>query len=443
MRRTNFVVHFLREGWWRLADATIGQGGLLDAIAPQARIAWRNILRQRRRTAAALAAVAFGVIALIVAGSFIDWILWATRETTIHSHLGHVQVTRKGFQENGVADPFSYLLAPDLNARGVLEATPQVKVLAPRLNFSGLASHGDATVSFVGEGVLPEREQAIHRAHKLARSVNIVAGEDLDPAAPDGVILGEGLAANLGVKPGDQLVLLAKPRSGSLNAVEVRVRGLFATISKAYDDSALRVPLATARTLLRASGDHRLVLLLDRTENTPRTLAQFKRQFGEAELEFTPWYELADFYNKTARLFSAQTTVVKLIIAIIIVLSISNTLMMSVMERTGEIGTSMALGITRMRVLAQFVSEGLLIGLLGGAIGAVLGIAATLALSAIGIPMPPPPGQSWGYTAELRLTPGIVWDAFLLAVVTTLLASLYPAWKASRLVIVDALRFNR
>jgi putative ABC transport system permease protein len=443
MRRTNFAVHFLRNAWWRAVDALTGPGGFLNLVAPQARIAWRNILRQKRRTAAALAAVAFGVIALVVASSFIEWILWATRETTIHSHLGHVQVTKKGFQTDGVADPFAYILPPDLQARGILEATPQVKVMAPRLNFSGLASHGDSTVSFIGEGVQPEREQAIHSAHKLARSVNIVAGEDLDPSAPDGVILGEGLATNLGVKPGDQLVLLAKPRSGSINAVEVKVRGLFATISKAYDDSALRVPLGTAKTLLRVTGDHRLVLLLDQTERTPRTIAQLRQQFGEKELEFTPWYELADFYNKTATLFAAQTAVVKLIIAIIIVLSISNTLMMSVMERTGEIGTSMALGITRSRVLAQFLSEGLLLGVLGGGIGVVLGIAATLALSAIGIPMPPPPGQSWGYTAELRLTPGIVWDAFLLAVVTTLLASLYPAWKASRLIIVDALRFNR
>jgi len=443
MRRTNFAVHLFRNAWWGAVDALTGPGGFLNLVAPQARIAWRNILRQKRRTAAALAAVAFGVIALVVASSFIEWILWATRETTIHSHLGHVQVTRKGFQSEGTADPFSYLLAPDLQARGLLKATPHVEVIAPRISFSGLASHGDATVSFIGEGVLPEREQAIHSAHKLARSVNIVAGEDLDASAPDGVILGEGLATNLGVKPGDPLVLLAKPRSGSINAVEVKVRGLFATISKAYDDSALRVPLDTARALLRVTGDHRLVLLLDRTERTPRTIAQLRNQFGDNELEFTPWYELADFYNKTATLFAAQTAVVKLIIAIIIVLSISNTLMMSVMERTGEIGTSMALGITRSRVLAQFLSEGLLLGLLGGAIGVALGIAATLALSAIGIPMPPPPGQSWGYTAELRLTPGIVWDAFLLAVVTTLLASLYPAWKASRLIIVDALRFNR
>jgi len=443
MARLGTAVDIARAGLDHLVEAARGPGRLIGALAPQARIAWRNILRQKRRSAAALAAVAFGVVALIVANAFIEWILWATRETTIHSHLGHVQVTKAGFQSGGIADPFSYILSPDLPARSAIERTPSISVIAPRLTFSGLASFGDATVSFAGEGVVPEREEAIHRAHKLARSVNIVAGEDLDPSAPDGVILGQGLAANLGVKPGDTIVLLAKPRSGSLNAVEVKVRGLFATISKAYDDSAMRVPLQTVRTLLRVAGDHRLVLLLDRTERTARTVEQLKHQFGSAGLEFTPWYELADFYNKTATLFARQTAVVKLIIAIIIVLSISNTLMMSVMERTGEIGTSMALGITRSRVLVQFLSEGALLGILGGGIGVVLGIVATLAISGVGIPMPPPPGQSWGYTAELRLTPGLVWDAFALAVVTTLVASLYPAWKASRLVIVDALRFNR
>jgi putative ABC transport system permease protein len=311
-----------------------------------------------------------------------------------------------------------------------------VNIVAPRLTFSGLASHGDATVSFAGEGVEPDREQAIHRSHKLSRSVNIVAGEDLDASAPEGVILGEGLAANLGVKPGDTLVLLAKPRSGGINAVEVKIRGFFATISKAYDDSALHVPLATAKSLLRVDGDHRLVLLLDRTERTPRTVAALEHQFHGSGLEFTPWYELADFYNKTAALFARQAGVVKLIIAVIIVLSISNTLMMSVMERTGEIGTSMALGVTSNRILAQFLSADC------SGPGRRIGRARSPRRSRYRPnPMPPPPGT--GYTAGLRLTPGLVFEAFALAITTTLLASLYPAWKASRLVIVDALRHNR
>jgi putative ABC transport system permease protein len=217
---------------------------------------------------------------------------------------------------------------------------------------------------------------------------------------------------------------------------------VFASISKAYDDVAVQIPRDTARTLLKARGDHRLVVLLDHTEQTSDTAFALARRLEIARYEVIPWYALADFYNKTAELFAKQTAVVKLIIAVIIVLGISNTMMMSVMERTGEIGTGMALGVTRTRILSQFLTEGAVLGVIGGLIGVVAGVLAALAASAIGIPMPPPPGQSWGYTGEMRLTAPMLAEAFLLAVGTALVASAYPAWKASRMNVVDALRHN-
>jgi putative ABC transport system permease protein len=135
--------------------------------------------------------------------------------------------------------------------------------------------------------------------------------------------------------------------------------------------------------------------------------------------------------------------VMKLIIAVIIVLSISNTMTMSVLERTGEIGTAMALGVRRAGILRQFVTEGVLIGTLGGVLGVLLGVVLALAISGVGIPMPPPPGMGRGFVGEIRITGGLVVDAVVLALATTLLASLYPAWKASRMEVVDALRHNR
>ena len=161
-------------------------------------------------------------------------------------------------------------------------------------------------------------------------------------------------------------------------------------------------------------------------------------------MKWPPGAQLADFYNKTVALFSRQMGVVKPIIAIIIVLSISNTMTMSVMERTVEIGTAMALGIRRRRILGLFLLEG---GLAGrhrwNLIGVTLGYLLASAISAIGIPMPPAPGMSRGFIAGIIVTPGIVFEALLLALSTTLIASIYPAWRASRLVIVDALRHNR
>ena len=185
-------------------------------------------------------------------------------------------------------------------------------------------------------------------------------------------------------------------------------------------------------------------VVLDDTARTDETLTLLRARYGDSErLAFIPWYELADFYNKTVALFSKQVGVVKLIIAVIIVLSISNTLTMSVLERTGEIGTTLALGATRRQILRRFLGEGLFLGVIGGLVGLALGWLLALAISAVGIPMPPPPGMARGFTGAIRVTPALAFDAWLLAVLTTLAASVYPAWRASRLEIVDALRHAR
>jgi putative ABC transport system permease protein len=221
------------------------------------------------------------------------------------------------------------------------------------------------------------------------------------------------------------------------------VRGLAATNLKAYDDVMLRVPIATARELLRVQGAHLWVVSLQKTELTDAVTARLRQEPALRPYAIVPWSELADFYNKTVALFSRQVGVVKLIIAVIIVLSISNTMMMSVLERTREIGTAMALGLKRRRILRLFLLEGVLLGGVGGVIGILLGYALASAISAVGIPMPPAPGMSRGFVASILITPAIARDALLLAVSTTLIASIYPAWRASRLNIVDALRHNR
>jgi putative ABC transport system permease protein len=402
-------------------------------------LALRNLFRHRKRTAIALLTISFGVIALLLAGGFIDWIFWGMRENTIQSRLGHIQVTRPGYFESGSADPFAYLL-PDQPLESVnFEAIPGVTAVSPRLAFTGLISHDDVTIGFIGEGVDPEKDA------DLSKHLKVIAGESLDSGDPNGIFLGGGLARNLDVTLGETVTILATTASGGLSGVEGTVRGMFQSASKEFDDAALRLPLEIARQLLRTSGAHSWVVLLDETEHTENVLQQLQLQYPEAatRLQFTPWYALADFYNKTVKLFSKQMHVVRLIIALIIILSISNILIMSVLERTGEIGTVMAIGLQRRSILYLFVSEGLLLGVIGGLLGVAIGTTLAFVISAIGIPMPPPPGMDTGYTGRIMVSWPLVAGAMSLAVLTTLLGSLYPAWKASNMKIVDALRYNR
>ena len=408
-----------------------------STLAQDARLAFRNVVRQKQRSGIGLISVAAGVAALILAGGFIDWIYWSMREGTIGSRLGHLQIVRPGYFDAGAADPFAYLLPANSAALERTLRLPGVKAVAPRLAVNGLIGRGDATISFLGEGIDPALEAPFNRF------VQIRSGEPLSEAEPHGIILGKGLADNLGVKAGDSVVLIVNRQSGGINAVDARVRGLFETATKAYDDSALRMSIRLARELVGTPGAHAWVVILEDTDRTDAVAGQVRAIVAAERLEVVPWHRLADFYNKTVALFSKQVGVLKFIIAAIIILSISNTLIMSVLERTSEIGTMMALGASRNAILRCFLGEGVVLGLLGGLLGVIAGVVLALVVSAIGVPMPAPPGMAWGYIGEVRTTFLLVFDAFALAVVTTLIASVYPAWKASRMVIVDALRHAR
>jgi putative ABC transport system permease protein len=401
-------------------------------------IALRNITRNRKRALTALLTIAAGVIAMVLADGFIQWIYWAMREATIQSQLSHIQIVRPGYFSAGTSDPFAYLLPEKSPVRDAVEAIPGVKLVAPRLAVTGLISYGDTTVSFIADGVDPKKEA------QLSKALRIVVGKDLTDMNAQEVILGRGLARTLGIGPGATIALLATSTSGGINAVEARVSGLFVSANQAYDDAALRLPIPLAQSLLRAEGAHSWLVLLNKTEQTDHFLDLFRTRFPQkgTQLDFVPWYTHADFYNKTVALFSQQMKVLRLIIGFIIILSISNLLVMNVLERTGEIGTLLAVGFRRSKIMQLFAVEGLMLGLVGGAAGVAIGYGLAELISTIGIPMPPPPGMEEGYTAEILVTLPVLANAFAIAFVTTALAGIYPAWKASRLIIINALRHN-
>lgn len=399
-------------------------------------LALRNVRRNRRRSATALFIIMAGVVSLVLAEGFIQWVFWAMRESTIHFQSGHIQVVRPDYFAKGVADPLAYLLPEKSAVPAAIEATPGVKLVAPRIKAAGLISHGETTVAFLAEGVVPGKEADLSLALKIVEGRNLA-----DPQAAE-VILGRGLAHTLGVKPGDTVALLATPGGGGIGAIEATVAGLFVSTSQAYDNAALRLPLSQAQALLRAQGAHVWIVLLQETTRTDEFVASFRSRFGAERLEFVPWHAQADFYNKTVALLSQQINVLRAIIGAIIVLSILNILTMNVLERTGEIGTMLAVGFRRRKILQMFATEGLVLGLVGASLGAGVGYGLAELISRIGIPMPPPPGMDEGYTGEILVTGTLLLTAFLLGFVTTLLAGLYPAWKASRQEIVNALRHN-
>jgi putative ABC transport system permease protein len=402
------------------------------------KLALRNVFRNRRRTIITLAAMGFGAAAIIVFGGFVHSIYFGVRESTIRSQIGHIQLYRRGFSEKGNLAPYDYLIRDYGALRAELARLPHVKTVTARLGFSGLISTGDTTTSFVGTGVDPEGEA------ELSSLAVIVDGSDLARRDARGIILGVGLARAFGVKPGDELTLLTTTKGGALNALAVKVRGVWESGEKAYDDRFLRVGLGEVQRLLDVEGDEvqSVVLLLDATEHTAVVRERIERLIRERglPLEMKTWDDLALRYHQVRELFGRIFAVLTLIVSIMVVFGITNTMTMAIFERTREIGTIRALGTRRRGVISMFLLEGVSLGILGGVAGVILGIILAKAISAAGIQLPPPPGSTRGFLVQIFIVPDVLFQAFRLSIVTAALASLYPAWRAARVDVVEALR---
>lgn len=397
------------------------------------KFALRNIFRQRVRSAVTLAAIVFGVVGLILSGGFVQDIFVQLGEAIIQSETGHVQVFREGFREKGSRQPERYLIDDPKSIASMIAKEPLVSEVSTRLSFSGLLNNGKRDLAIVGEGVEPDKEA------RLGSFLKMLAGRQLADSDLFGTTIGQGVAHSLGLKIGDRVTLLMNTTGGALNTIDVEVVGIFQSFSRDFDARAIRIPLAAAQELMATPGGNLLVVTLHRTADTDVAQERIKALLP-AGLEARSWKQLSDFYEKTLQLYDRQFGVLQLIILVMVLLSVANTVNMSAFERMGEFGTLQALGNTRRDVFRLIVMENVFLGLMGGALGAVIGIVLALLISAIGIPMPPPPSANTGYTAMIRLDAGIVASAFLIGVVAASLAAIFPARRVSRTEVVEALR---
>ena len=400
------------------------------------KLAARNISRHKTRTALTLGAIVLGVVGLILTGGFVEDIFTQLREATIHSQIGHLQLYKAGYYTAGRRSPYQHMIQDSHKKIMELRELPHVVDLMPRVNFSGLLSNGRTSFPVIGEGVDPAKEA------RLSTYIVIKEGRQLAPKDAYGIMLGSGVATALNLRPGENISLLLNTPDGALNTLDLQVIGVFQTFSKEYDDRAVRIPLSTAAELLSTTAVHSLVFALDDWTATDEVATLLRRQLPREQFEIKTWYELSDFYQKTVELYRRHFAVLRLIILGMVLLSVANSINMNIYERTGELGTLRAIGHRAGRVFRLVVAESFVLGLTGSVLGTVAGSVAALAISAIGIPMPPMPNTDIAYTAHIQLVPAELVFAFLIGLFASILAALWPAWRISRLPIVDALARN-
>ena len=398
------------------------------------RLALRNVFRHRVRTAITLAAIVSGVVGLILSGGFVHDIFFQLGEAVIHSQSGHIQIAKAGFQVEGTRKPDQFLIRDGERLRSRIRSHSGVSEVTARVSFSGLLNNGRSDLPIIGEGIEPDLEA------KLGTSLRIVEGRRLTDKDPSGVMLGSGAAQSMRLAPGDHAVLIVATSQGATNTLDVDVVGIFQTYSKDYDARAVKLPLAAASAAMDTEGINTIVVLLEETSDTAELARILRAELSAEGLEVWSWQELNDFYSKTLDLYDTQFGVLRLIILVMVLLSVVNSVNISLFERTAEFGTMRALGNRSRSIFLLVATETFLLGLIGAVAGVLLGALLALAISAVGIPMPPPPNADIGFTARIQLVPVVIAGAFVTGLLATTFAGMVSALRIARTPVVDALR---
>lgn len=398
-------------------------------------LALRNLWKNRRRSFATLLAIAVGFTAINLFSGYIGNVYRGLRDAAIHGEgLGHLTLAKRGFFERGSLHPeryvFSHAELDKLDA--LLRKQPGVVLASPRLSASGLVSNGKVSTIFIAEGEAPEAANRI-RQHdtRLQR---------LDPAKPNAGLVSQQLADILGAKPGSDLVTFTSTLAGQTNALDLEMLKAYDTGTAATNDKSLRLPLDFVQRLLDTDGASRVVVLYaDGTDaNAARTALAPQLKAAGFDVEIRSWVELSSFYRQVKNLFDLIFLFLFSIVFVVVLMSIVNTLSMSVMERVREIGTLRALGMRRLGIVQIFATEGAALGALGCVIGVVLTLALSFAVNA-GHVSYTPPSSSNPVPLTIAILPGMQAVTLGLLALVAMLAACWPARRAAHIEIVDAL----
>ena len=415
------------------------------------KLALRNTFRNRRRTFITIIVIACGTAAIVFMGGFVDDMYEGLRHWVIHGEYGHLQIYKKGFMEKGSTNPFQYLIDNYAELDELIKSVEHVSYTTPRILFPAMVFKGDSTSSVLLLGVNPSGESQLSKIPPdskyayLGERIYTLEGKDLKDSEPKGAIIGQGLASALDLKVGEEITIITTTHGGSINGMDVKVSGIFWIGSKEYDNVLIKLPIKTVRKLLNIGcGVQQIVVVLDDDKYTEivkqKLLSLFRKK--KLPLELKTWVELSDFYRAVVSFLDTFFYAISIVIYLTVAIAIVNTMMMAVFERTREIGIMMAMGRKQKEILLLFLIEGLIIGIMGGGIGIIFGIIICKIVSAIGIPMAPPPGFTKAFIRRANIVPSVLIFAFSLSVISSVLSALYPAIKATRLKVIEALRYE-
>ena len=395
-------------------------------------MAFRNLGRNRRRTFFSALALTLSVTLLMFIVGFFNGETRTSLEATLRLDSGHIQIRDADYDPDKFSVAWEYLIENPEQVAAQVETLAEVDVATPRLIASGIVSVKDDTTGVQVMGIDPDSP-----ANDPYRE-GLVSGEFLTADDREGILIGLPIAENMGLKVGDQLNLLINTSDGTVDEQLFTVRGIFTTGSTNYDKGLVFLPLAKAQ-VFSGAGNHAsliFVLLHDR-DQADAVAAALKSQ----NYQVKTWLELNDMLVLIEDYSNIIISTLNLIVLGVTVTVIVNTLLMSVFERTREIGILTAIGMKGRQIMGLFVLEAGILAALGISVGLLIGWALVAYFGNVGIYFGDlgVNGMLLGDRIYSFITLQDVINLTVLSFFITLIASLYPARMASRMEPVEAL----
>jgi len=405
------------------------------------KIAARNLLRYKRRTMLTASLITVGVVFVLVfisvSGSFKNMMIWQITD----SMLGHMQVHRKGYVASIENLPLTMNLKPEEVKRleDLLDKQSEVEAYSPRIKFGGGFSNFAETTNIRLNGVYPEREfktVPLLASRIIEGKKSIEKGEIVVP-----VLLAKGMNVNMG----DTVVIVTTNKDGSVNGKQFKVAGILeSAVGPGGRDGYIHIE--DARELLRMDEMEisEIAVRLKEfgglsrfNEKLMGLLSKDLNSQGKPAFEVHTWETLSPFYN-IAKMIDVMTFFIKLMLIAIVLISIMNVMIMAVYERIREIGTIAAIGTLPGKILSMFVIEGFCLGIVGALIGNIVGVSIILVLNLLKIKFNF--AQQTGLLLVAKITPSDLIFISVTVIIVSVIASLQPAFKASRMEPIEALR---
>ena len=407
------------------------------------KLAIRNLKRYKRRTFLTSMLISLGVVAVLlfisVSGSFKAMMVGQITD----SMLGHLQIHKKGY----LASIDSLPLNRNLNQQQIkkveqiLAEEEAIEAYSMRIKMGAMFSNFVETTNIRLNAVMPSQE--IDTAPLLTD--RIIEGQKDGLIKKGEILVPELIAKGLKVKVGDAIVLVANNKDGSVNGQNFVVRGILEGISGPGGRDGM-IHIDDAKSLLRISGAEvsEIAVRLNDIDQLPTVFSRLKSQFGSLRnkqdkpvFEVHTWEKLSPFFN-IAKMIDLMTFFIKIMLIAIVLVSIMNVMIMAVYERINEIGTLAAIGTLPGKILALFVVEGFLLGILGAVTGTVISLIGISFMNASQISFDF--GRQTGLLLSPTIAAGDVISVALVVIAIAVAASLQPAFKAARMDPITALR---